>query len=346
MSCCITLPQRNQRQVTVMPSSERVEAPASALRAGRRLHNPNGAGAVEGVRRKRTPGVLGALAALAAAFAPPGAASAMEFRHTPGHFGRFVINASGSIGDGDAEKFREALGGAAGRKVHLSISSSGGLVREAMEIARAVKAAGIPVAVGDMCASACFFVLAASPDRTVKPNSRVGVHRAYGAAGETEGSLDTTMDLARYARSLGVPAPIVAHLVTTPGKGDAMTWLSAEELRSMNVKVAQPGAQQDQQAVAATPAAAAAPPPAPPGAMYNAGRADRLAYRRWFNGLTESGRQGAVFWMRQRNLPRPGNCLNGEDSMFALACHEAQRWWARADRMGSDPDYRRAWEGQ
>ena len=309
-------------------------------------HSPERPGAPGG-ERKPARGVLSALVALAAALASPGAATAMDFRHTPGQFGRFVIQATGNIESGDAEKFRQALGWASGRKVHLSISSSGGLVREAMEIARAVSSARMPVAVGDMCASACFFVLAASPDRTAKPGSRVGVHRVrQGGAGETEGSLDTTMDLARYARSLGVPAPIVAHFVTTPGKSDAMTWLTADELRSMNVKTAQPGAQQDQQAApAATPAAAAAPAPVAPGAMANAGKADRIAYRRWFNALTDSGREGAVFWMRQRNLPRPGNCLNG-DSTFSLACHEAQRWWARVDGMSRDPGYRRAWEGQ
>lgn len=320
-----------------------VLAPISRAASARGPGRPGARGA----GRKPARGVLSALVAVSAALASPGAATAMEFRHTPGQFGRFVIHATGGIASGDAEKFRQALGWASGRKVHLSISSSGGLVREAMEIARVVSSARMPVAVGDMCASACFFVLAASPDRTAKPGSRVGVHRVrQGAAGETEGSLDTTMDLARYARSLGVPAPIVAHFVTTPGKSDAMTWLTADELRSMNVKIVQPGAQQDQQAApAATPAAAAAPAPVAPGVMADAGRADRIAYRRWFNALTDSGREGAVFWMRQRNLPRPGNCLNG-DSTFSLACHEAQRWWARVDGMSRDPEYRRAWEGQ
>ena len=80
------------------------------------------------------------------------------------------------------------------------------------------------------------------------------------------------------------------------------------------------------------------------GAMANAGRTDRLTYRRWFNGLSESGRQGAVFWMRQRALPRPGSCMN-EDSQFSVACFEAQRWWSRVDQMGQDAEYRRAWEG-
>lgn len=333
-----------------MLSSER----ASALVALPRDQLPAAASGADAARRSRRPlagriaPVLGrVLVAAAAALALTRAAGAMEIRTTPGPFGRFVIHASGSIRAGDAEKFREALAEAGNRRPHLSISSGGGLVREAAAIAEMVSSNRMPISVGETCASACFMLLAASPDRSAGAASRVGVHRAYNSVGETTGSLDTSMDLARYAASRGVPASIVSRMVTTPGQPTSMFWLSADDLRSMNVKVGQAPAG-TAAAAAATPADAAAPASASatyaPGVMANAGRADRIMYRRWFNGLSESGRQGAVYWMRQRNLPRPGSCMNS-DAQFSVACFEAQRMWARVDQHSQNAEYRRAWEG-
>lgn len=345
-----------------MPSNERASAlvasPRDHLRGATLLHggaarrghlgaDGGPTGAPRRVRRRAgqvAPALGGLLVAAAVALAPPRVAGAMEIRTSPGPFGRFVIHASGSIREGDAERFREALSEAGNRRPHLSISSGGGLVREAAAIAEMIASARMPVAVGQTCASACFMLLAASPDRSVGASSRVGVHRAYNAVGETTGSLDTSMDLARYAASRGVPAPILARMVTTPGQPTSMYWLSADDLRTMNVKIGQPpgGAATASAAPAATPASAAVAHA--PGVMANAGRADRVTYRRWFNGLSESGRQGAVYWMRQRHLPRPGSCMNS-DAQFSVACFEAQGWWAKVDERSRDPEYRRAWEG-
>ena len=78
--------------------------------------------------------------------------------------------------------------------------------------------------------------------------------------------------------------------------------------------------------------------------MAEQGRRDRLAYRRWLAGLSESGREGAVFWMKQRRLSRPGSCLNGNPA-FSVACFEAQRVLAQVDERSRDPHYLRGWEG-
>lgn len=282
------------------------------------------------------------LLALAAALALPRAAPAMEISAAADQYGRFVIYANGPIRTGDADRFRHALDGAGASRPLLAVSSGGGLVQEGMRIARMVAASRVPVVVGDVCASACFLVFAASPDRTVQSFSRVGVHRAYSRTrGETAGTLDATMDLARYAASLGVPAPIVGRMVTTPGAGNSMAWLTVDDLRSMDVRFAQPAAAVRQATAAA---AAAAAPPAAVVAMADAGRADRNAYRRWLAGLSDSGREGALFWQRQRRQPRQGSCVS-RDAVFSIACFEAQRWWARVDERSRDPDYRRGWEG-
>lgn len=267
----------------------------------------------------------------------------MEFQTTADAYGRFIIYASGPVRTGDADRFRHALDGAGNRQAYLAISSGGGLVREAMRIARMVAAARVPVVVGDVCASACFLLLAASPDRTVGPASRVGVHRAYGRhTGESAGSLDATMDIARYATSLGVPAPIVGRLVTTPGGRSSIAWLTEDDLRSMNVKFSQPAAAQRPAAQVAV--AQSTPTPATAGAIADAGRADRIAYRRWLAGLTDSGREGAAFWLKQRRSSGQGSCVN-RDAAFSIACFETQRIWARVDERSRDPEYRRGWEG-
>lgn len=270
----------------------------------------------------------------------------------PGPSGRFMIYATGAIDTGDAGRLRFALYEAGDRQPHLVVNSGGGLLQEGMRIARLVAAERVPVTAGAVCASACFLVLAASPDRSAGPSSRVGVHRVYSrAAGESAGSLDATMDIARYAASLGVPAPIVARMVTTPGNANSIAWLTADELRSMNVRTAQAAAaaaaQQPAEPAAAAqqPRAVAAATPGHSANMADAGRADRATYRRWLARLTDGGREGAPFWARQRLQPRPGNCLRGGDSAFSLACFEAQRWWARVDGRSRDPDYRRGWEG-
>lgn len=283
------------------------------------------------------------LIAFAAALALPRAAAAMEYRTLTDPYGRFVIYATGSIGIGDADRFRYALDEAGTNRPHLVMNSGGGIVHEGMRIARMVASARVPVVVGDMCASACFLVFAASPDRTVSPSARVGVHRAFSRAtgGESERSLNVTMDMARHAAALGVPAPIVTRMVTTPGGRNSIEWLTADDLRSMNVTFTQPAAPQR---AAAAAVAAAAQRPATAGTMAELGRADRLTYRRWLAGLSDSGREGAEFWLKQRRSPRPKGCLGGT-SAFSLACFEAQRWWARVDERSRDPDYRRAWEG-
>jgi hypothetical protein len=290
------------------------------------------------------------LVAFAAALFLPGVAAAMEFSIALGPSGRILIHATGAITTGDAGRLRYVLYEAGNKQPHLVINSGGGLASEGIRIARMVATERIPVTAGEVCASACFLVLAASPDRSAGPSSRVGVHRAYSrSAGETAGSLDATMDLARFAASLGVPAPILARMATTPGNENSIAWLTADELRSMDVRPMQAAAGARQPA---TPvAAAAAQPPRvvdPPGAARNtadAGRADRATYRRWLAGLSDSGREGAAFWTKQRLLPRPGNCLRGGDAAFSLACFEAQRLWAMVDERSRDPEYRRGWDG-
>lgn len=315
-------------------------------------------------------------AALCAALLAPLPAAAMEFEVQTGEQGT-IVHARGPIQPGDAARLRSLAAGAPG--VVLLIDSPGGQLAEGARLAQVVAAERMPVAVGGMCASACFLPFAASPLRMAFPQSRVGVHSVYHRDdGETPATMALTTAMARAASSYGVPPSIIGRMVTTSGRG--MAWLDDAEMRAMRVRILPGGTAPQQQSAprfaetpprspsprvaAARPGIAQEPPSrrlppvaGPPheagpkfsGAVepsgYERGREDRLSHHRWFAGLTDAGRAGAAHWAERHRLGQPGNCVN-RDPAFAIACFEAQRRLARADaQLSRDPDYRRGWGG-
>jgi len=86
----------------------------------------------------------------------------------------------GAIEEGDFERFSRALA------VHgtqpLLLSSPGGLVREALQIAETVKARGMSTHIpgGVTCASACVLVFAGGVVRSAEASARIGVHMGSG----------------------------------------------------------------------------------------------------------------------------------------------------------------------
>jgi hypothetical protein len=118
------------------------------------------------------------------------------------------IAIQGRISGGMADQLKPILKGLAGRKVPVFVDSGGGSVNEAMEMGRAIRTAGLDVAVthttvagcaktddacrkrqtsgkisgaargeGSVCASSCGFLLAAGARRNVGKSSLVGVHQ-------------------------------------------------------------------------------------------------------------------------------------------------------------------------
>jgi hypothetical protein len=118
------------------------------------------------------------------------------------------IAIQGRISNGMADQLKPILKGLAGRKVPVFVDSGGGAVSEAMDMGRAIRAAGLDVAVthttvatcaksddacrkrqsggkiagavrgeGSVCASSCGFLLAAGTRRNVGKSSLVGVHQ-------------------------------------------------------------------------------------------------------------------------------------------------------------------------
>jgi hypothetical protein len=85
------------------------------------------------------------------------------------------------------------------------------------------------------CASACFMLFAAGTQRIAGASARIGVHSAALDGEETGVTLAMSTLMARQCGAFGVPPAILGKMVTTAP--DGMEWLSADELRSMQVEV-------------------------------------------------------------------------------------------------------------
>lgn len=291
-----------------------------------------------------------------------------------------ILLLSGPIQRRDPERFRAMVRSRPGREVVVLIDSPGGNLVGAAEIADMVARWRMTVGVPPygLCASACFLILAAATERIASDTARIGVHSVHIAGEETSGTLAMTTALARELARFGVPDAIIGRTVRTrPGD---MAWLSAAELRSMGVvslEATAPAVSPRPRAPSPAPPTAMVPPPPArtPGAeppaprqaapaprrddaegentparlvahepqAFRDGLRDRDAYEAWFGRLEGPRRDGALFWARNRSLPRPPPCP-ADDPAFLEACQEAQRRLTPSDqRRREDPEYRRGW---
>ena len=279
-------------------------------------------------------------------------AAGMDINVVPGPEVSLVV-ATGEIARGDAERLRQAVRSQPGKQVSLLISSPGGSVGEAAQLAEMVSRWRLPVFVGRHCVSACFLVLAASPERMAVPTSRIGVHSVSRFGAEDETAMAITTAMARAAARYGVPQSIIGRMVTT--QPDEVAWLTAAELRAMRVSVVEDAPAQK----AAVPLPATPPPPpsatptapiettaiAPtqPIVAFQQGRSDRFAWEQWFSGQVASTKAGAEHWAAQRSASRPASCESA-DVAFTAGCTEARWRLAGSDaRRRIDPEYRRGW---
>ena len=124
-----------------------------------------------------------------------------------------------------------------GKTPRLVVDSPGGNIMDADKLALLIRKVGIPVTVmaGRMCASACFLLFAASPERSASPLALIGVHSASLNGDENLLTLDLTTIMAREAAEFGVPADVIGRMVTT--KPSDMAWLTLAELKEMGVRL-------------------------------------------------------------------------------------------------------------
>ncbi|MGD0107390.1 MAG: ATP-dependent Clp protease proteolytic subunit [Rhodopila sp.] len=182
--------------------------------------------------------VIRILAAVTLSIACPNSASAMVFKVIAPDGERPALSMSGEILPGDTARvlplfIRLSEGDIAPR---LFLNSPGGNILEATQLANVIHEARMPVFVqaGDMCASACFLLFAASPSRHAAPDAMIGVHSASFDGNENGASLMLDTAMARKARAFGVPPDVIGRMVTTAPS--EMAWLTSDELREMDVR--------------------------------------------------------------------------------------------------------------
>jgi hypothetical protein len=165
-------------------------------------------------------------------------ASAVEFKLVAPYGERPALSISGEILPGDTERalpwlIRLSEGNIAPR---LFLNSPGGNIFEAKKFADLIHKTGMPVFVqaGDMCASACFLLFAASPRRNAALEAMIGVHSASIDGDESPLSWSIDTEMAREAHAYGVPLDVIGKMVTT--EPSDMAWLTADELHEMDVR--------------------------------------------------------------------------------------------------------------
>lgn len=142
----------------------------------------------------------------------------------------------GTVAPGDAARIVPSIEREAPRRI--SLNSPGGSVEDALQIGRAIRAAGAETAVeaAAICLSACPYLLAAGVERSVAEGAAVGVHQHYFGESSVLPAFLAVEDVQRgqaqvmsYLAEMGVDPLLMRHaLATAP---DKIYLLVAEELQ-------------------------------------------------------------------------------------------------------------------
>lgn len=148
---------------------------------------------------------------------------------------RRVLTLRGIIAPGDAQRLADAL---ERDDIDLArLDSPGGSVRDALEIGRQLRVAGIgtEVPTGAICLSACPYVLAGGITREVGPQGMVGVHQHYFGENTVLPAFLAVEDIQRgqgevmgYLDEMGIDLRLMQPALATPP--DAIYILVREEL--------------------------------------------------------------------------------------------------------------------
>jgi hypothetical protein len=304
-------------------------------------------------------------------------ANAMDFRYDimRTSVGEFVaIQMSGNILINDNEKFghfleinRQAINQlASNRSLSLiySLDSGGGNVGAALAMAQMISKGEIPTAVVNdhECASACFLIFAASPQRYASAGVFIGVHSPSLNGNENTGTMALNVFMARSLQGFGIPSSILGEMIITPP--DGMYKLSQQDITSMGV---QDIAVRETVPAPSSPLVFSFPgtPPPPsstPNNDFQIGLAARTAFQEWLVGLQHHEtndigyQEGALWWTGNRSVPNSG-CQGkvaelpaSDDSdflkrdNFLKGCQAAKVWLDPTDtRRKTSPEYRKGW---
>ncbi len=143
---------------------------------------------------------------------------------------------TGQIAPGDASRFTEWLGADATFDT-IRLHSPGGSVHDALAIGAAIREAGLGTRMepGDICLSACPYILAGGTTRRIAEDAMVGVHQHYFGENTALPAFLAIEDI-QYGQgevmahldAMGVDVRLMQHALSTPP--DAIYVLLPEEL--------------------------------------------------------------------------------------------------------------------
>ncbi|WP_411975467.1 hypothetical protein [Sulfitobacter faviae] len=156
---------------------------------------------------------------------------------TPVSGGRAAL-LEGAIEAGDAERIVKQLSELTPAPEEIYLNSPGGSVRDALELGRYLRREELNTALreGDICYSACPYLLAAGAARTVPESASVGVHQHYFGESTILPAFVAVEDIQRgqgevmrYLDDMGIDPMVMQHALVTPP--DEIYVLLPEELR-------------------------------------------------------------------------------------------------------------------
>lgn len=152
-----------------------------------------------------------------------------------------TIVITGAIAPGDAERFETFLEAETAEFETVQLNSPGGSVSDALAIGQRLRDAGYntEMAAGDICLSACPYVLASGVVRTIDEDAQVGVHQHFFDVNTVLPAFLAVEDIQRgqgavmaYLDAMGVDPLVMQHALITPP--DEIYILLPDELTRYN----------------------------------------------------------------------------------------------------------------
>ena len=131
----------------------------------------------------------------------------------------------GTIAAGDGERMAKELEALDPRPARVILNSPGGSVQDALVLGRFLRAEGFETALraGDICYSACPYVLAGGTVRDVPDTGSVGVHQHYFGESTLLPAFVAVEDIQRgqgevmgYLDEMGIDLRVMRHALLTP----------------------------------------------------------------------------------------------------------------------------------
>ncbi|UWR23554.1 hypothetical protein [Sulfitobacter sp. S190] len=139
--------------------------------------------------------------------------------------GGAAVLLEGGISGGDAERILKQLDALSQTPERVILNSPGGSVRDALVLGRGLRARALATEMrdGDICYSACPYLLAAGTARTIPDTASVGVHQHYFGENTLLPAFVAVEDIQRgqgevmrYLDQMGIDPLVMQHALVTP----------------------------------------------------------------------------------------------------------------------------------